>query len=257
MNITQNLDEAMAAAATSLTTVAVVKEVVSGGGFGVLLTTGQNCHIPARLFREFQLREGDYIRGIVAPNATDDSERLQRTPWAVVFIDLAETRKLRTNVSQAGSLTVDPGAPVAPVAPVALNTQGELALTPAPESTPSTEYAYPHPLTPELLDKTESTRDTLREFIRQTLRGGDMWSAVALFREYAGIPDLQVNDNGPEVKRLYDLMKRTASAMRDAGEIASVQTTFRHTNGTMRQSRVMFVHDRFVVGRYPQAHMDV
>lgn len=252
MNITQNLDEAMAAAATSLTTVAVVKEVVSGGGFGVLLTTGQNCHIPARLFREFQLREGDYIRGIVAPNATDDPDRLQRTPWAVVFIDLAETRKLRANVSQAGSLTV---------APVALNTQGELNLTPSPESTPqpapNSEYDYPHPLTPELLDKTEATRDTLREFIRQTLRGGDMWSAVALFREYAGIPDLQVNENGPEVKRLYDLMKRTASAMCDAGEIASVQTTFRHRDGTMRQSRVMFVHDRFVVGRYPQAHTGV
>ena len=164
--------------AIDLVTVSIVSTIASGSGFGVVIGSGANCIIPARVLYAADLRVGDLITCRLIDNPSEQYRH--RTPYMVAYVDPNATADLHRAIT--GGKTPHQAATVAAQPTEQLNLPFEEPLkellaawgdddddeevTPAPVAAPTRE-----------------TSANVRERVEIVLDYGGMWT-LGQIRDY-------------------------------------------------------------------------
>ena len=196
--------------AIDLVTVSIVSTIASGSGFGVVIGSGANCIIPARVLYAADLRVGDLITCRLIDNPSEQYRH--RTPYMVAYVDPNATADLHRAIT--GGKTPHQAAAVAAQPTEQLNLPFEEPLkellaawgddddeevTPAPVAAPTCE-----------------TSANVRKWVEIVLDSGGMWT-LGQIRDY-----IWPNDDFDSDDYRYKLLTNVMRDLHASGAVAAV-----------------------------------
>ena len=197
-----------------LVTVSIVSTIASGSGFGVVIGSGANCIIPARVLYAADLRVGDLITCRLIDNPSEQYRH--RTPYMVAYVDPNATADLHRAIT--GGKTPHQAATVAAQPTEQLNLPFEEPLKEllAAWGDDDDEEVTPAPAPAPVAAPTRETSANVRERVEIVLDYGGMWT-LGQIRDY-----IWPNDDFGSDDYRYKLLTNVMRDLHRSGAVAAV-----------------------------------
>jgi hypothetical protein len=184
--------------AIDLVTVSIVSTIASGSGFGVVIGSGANCIIPARVLYAADLRVGDLITCRLIDNPSEQYRH--RTPYMRRAITGGKTPHQAATVAAQPTeqLNLPFEEPLKELL-AAWGDDDDEEVTPAPVAAPTCE-----------------TSANVREWVEIVLNSGGMWT-LGQIRDY-----IWPNDDFGSDDYRYKLLTNVMRDLHRSGAVAAV-----------------------------------